>query len=313
MVPEIKEPIMSKLRERMRDAMVVRGFALRTQKSYIEALVRLSRYYNHSALERLEADQIEAWLLHMLKERKLSYSTVNQAASACRFLYGQVLKRGEAAIVIPRPKVPQRQPQLLAREEIARLFAASDDIASRTMLMTVYAAGLRVSEVCHLRVSDIDSHLDRMCLRIEQGKGAMDRYTLLSPSLLVVLRQYWRARQPGEWLFSGRDKGSARSIEWAQRAYRGAHSRAGLTKSGGIHTLRYPSTYCYTFRRTFYFQGIARCLGSVAGSWRPRLTASTCAWTADSERSSRQMIHGADSTTCDAGRVRSRISRRITV
>ena len=85
----------------------------------------------------------------------------------------------------------------MAREEIARLFAASDDIASRTMLMTVYAAGLRVSEVCHLRVSDIDSHLDRMCLRIEQGKGAMDRYTLLSPSLLVVLRQYWRARQPG--------------------------------------------------------------------------------------------------------------------
>ena len=230
---------MSKLRERMRDAMVVRGFALRTQKSYIEALVRLSRYYNHSSLERLEADQIEAWLLHMLKERKLSYSTVNQAASACRFLYGQVLKRGEAAIVIPRPKVPQRQPQLLAREEIARLFAASDDIASRTMLMTVYAAGLRVSEVCHLRVSDIDSHLDRMCLRIEQGKGAMDRYTLLSPSLLVVLRQYWRARQPGQWLFSGRDKGSARSIEWAQRAYRGAHSRAGLIKSGGIHTLRH--------------------------------------------------------------------------
>ena len=230
---------MSKLREQMRDAMVVRGFSPRTQDCYIAALVRLSRYYNNSGLVGLEAEQIEAWLLHMLKERKLSYSTVNQAASACRFLYGQVLKRREAAILIPHSKVPQRQPQLLAREELTRLFAAAGDIASRTMLMTVYAAGLRVCEVCRLRVADIDSHLDRMCLRIEQGKGAMDRYTLLSPTLLVVLRQYWRACQPGEWLFTGRDKGSPRSIEWAQRAYRGAHYQAGLTKSGGIHSLRH--------------------------------------------------------------------------
>ena len=230
---------MSKLREQMRDAMVVRGFSLRTQQCYIEALVRLSRYYNNSGLVGLEAEQIEAWLLHMLKDRKLSYSTVNQAASACRFLYGQVLKRHEAAILIPHSKVPQRQPQLLAREEIARLFAAADDIASRTMLMTVYAAGLRVSEVCRLRVADIDSHADRMCLRIEQGKGAMDRYTLLSPTLLGVLRQYWRARQPGKWLFSGRDRSSPRSIEWAQRAYRAAHHHAGLTKAGGIHSLRH--------------------------------------------------------------------------
>ena len=230
---------MSKLREQMRDAMVVRGYSLRTQECYIEALVRLSRYYNNSGLVGLEAAQIEAWLLHMLKDRKLSYSTVNQAASACRFLYGQVLRRREAAILIPRPKVPQRQPQLLAREEIARLFGATGDIASRTMLMTVYAAGLRVSEVCRLRLADIDSHVDRMCLRIEQGKGAMDRYTLLSATLLGVLRQYWRACQPGEWLFSGRDRSSPRSIEWAQRAYRAAHYHGGLTKSGGIHSLRH--------------------------------------------------------------------------
>ena len=208
---------MSKLREQMRDAMVVRGFSLRTQQCYIEALVRLSRYYNNSGLVGLEAAQIEAWLLHLLNDRKLSYSTVNQAASACRFLYGQVLKRREAAVLIPHAKVPQRQPELLAREEIARLFAATSDIACRTMLMTVYAAGLR----------------------IEQGKGAMDRYTLLSPTLLGVLRQYWRACQPGKWLFSGRDRRSARSIEWAQRAYRAAHHHAGLTKAGGIHSLRH--------------------------------------------------------------------------
>lgn len=234
---------MSKLREQMRDAMVVRGFALRTQQSYIEALAKLSRHYR-CALERLEPGQVEAWLLYLLKDRKLSYSTVNQAASACRFLYGQVLRRSQAAILIPRSKVPQRQPELLARKEIARLFEAAAGIADRTLLITVYATGLRVSEACHLRVADIDSHSDRMCIRIEQGKGAMDRYTLLSPSLLEELRRYWQACRPKMWLFEGRDAPSrdgpnARSIQWAQRAYRQAHYQAGLTKSGGIHTLRH--------------------------------------------------------------------------
>lgn len=229
---------MTALREQMRDAMVVRGFALRTQQSYVEVVRHLARYYQRSP-DQLSAAQVEAWLLHLIKDRKLSFSTVNQAASACRFLFWHVLNRREVGFVIPKPKVPQRQPQLLAREEIARLFAATDHPADRTMLMTTYAAGLRVSEVCQLRVSDIDSHADRMCLRIEQGKGAMDRYTLLSASLLEALRRYWRACRPGHWLFAGRDGAHERSIDWAQRAYRAAHHRAGLNKSGGIHTLRH--------------------------------------------------------------------------
>jgi len=229
---------MTALREQMRDAMVVRGFALRTQQAYIEVVGRLARYYRCSP-DQLSATQVEAWLLHLIKDRKLSFSTVNQAAGACRFFFWHVLNRREEGFAIPKPKVPQRQPELLSREEIARLFAATDHQAVRTMLMTVYAAGLRVSEVCLLRVSDIDSHADRMCLRIEQGKGAMDRYTLLSVSLLEVLRQYWRACHPGHWLFGAGHGERARSIEWAQRAYRAAHYRAGLSKAGGIHTLRH--------------------------------------------------------------------------
>jgi site-specific recombinase XerD len=187
----------------------------------------------------LSAAQVQAWLLHLIKERKLSFSTVNQAGSACRFLYWHVLNRRESSFEIPKPKTPQRQPQLLAREEIARLFEASRGPRARTLLMTVYAAGLRVSEVCRLRVSDIDSHADRMCLRIEQGKGAMDRYTLLSPTLLKLLRQYWQHERPKQYLFTAQRGEGPCDIEWAQRAYRWAHAQADLQKHGGIHTLRH--------------------------------------------------------------------------
>jgi integrase/recombinase XerD len=238
MFPGIKEPIMSKLREQVRDAMLVRGFAQRTQECYIEVLARLSKYYRCSP-QSLEVAQVEAWLLYLLKERKQSYSTVNQAASACRFLYRQVLSRPDAALLIPRPKVPQRQPELLARQELARMFEASNSIAARTMLMTVYATGMRVSELCHLRVADIDSHEDRMCVRIVQGKGAADRYTLLSATLLAQLRLYWQARRPKVWLFELKHTQQARSVNWAQRAYHQAHDAAGISKSGGIHTLRH--------------------------------------------------------------------------
>jgi integrase/recombinase XerD len=238
MFPNIKESNMTALREQMRDAMLIRGFAPRTQECYLEAVSHLARFYKSSP-DQLSAAQVQAWLLHLIKERKLSFSTVNQAGSACRFLYWHVLDRREASFLIPKPKTPQRQPQLLAREEIVRLFRASKGLRARTMLMTVYAAGLRVSEACRLRVCDIDSHADRMCLRIEQGKGAMDRYTLLSPSLLALLRQYWQHERPQLWLFAARGANQPCEVQWAQRAYRGAHAQAGLHKLGGIHTLRH--------------------------------------------------------------------------
>jgi site-specific recombinase XerD len=122
---------------------------------------------------------------------------------------------------------------------LAALFCATTDLKSRTLLMTIYAAGLRVSEACSLRVADIDSQADRMCLRVRQGKGARDRYTLLPPTLLAQLRLFWRAYRPKDWLFSNRSCTAALDIKGAQRRYYQACSSAGIGKLGGIHTLRH--------------------------------------------------------------------------
>jgi len=123
---------------------------------------------------------------------------------ACRFFYGTVLKRERAVFPVSMDQTPQRQPELLARDELAALFAGAASLKSRVMLQTTYATGLRVSKVCALRIADIDSHPDRMCLRVRQGKGGKDRYTLLPPTLLDALRHYWCAYHPKEWLFPSR-------------------------------------------------------------------------------------------------------------
>lgn len=228
----------SLLRQHMHDAMLVRGLAVRTRQSYLEAITQLAAFY-HTSPHHLTATQIEAWLLHLVTERKLSYSTVNQAASACRFLYGTVLKQEQVAFAVPMAKTPQRQPEILGRAELAALFAAAPNLQTRALLMTTYAAGLRVSEACALRVSDIDSQPDRMCLRVEQGKGARDRYSLLPPTLLTVLRLYWQAYRPKDWLFPNRNRTATLDVKGAQRRYYQSRHAAGLTKSGGIHTLRH--------------------------------------------------------------------------
>ncbi|MDD2806842.1 MAG: site-specific integrase [Elusimicrobiales bacterium] len=229
---------MSALRDHMQDAMRVRGFALRTRQSYVEAVARLARFYRASP-DRLTPEQVEGWLLHLVQDRKLSFSTVNQAASACRFLCGTVLGRDLAAFPVPMAKAPQRQPDILARAELAALFEAADSPKSRALLQTAYAAGLRVSELCALQVADIDSQPDRMCLRVRQGKGGQDRYTLLPPTLLEALRLYWRAYRPKDWLFPGREGLGPMDVKGAQRRYCKARDAAGIRKSGGIHSLRH--------------------------------------------------------------------------
>lgn len=229
---------MTPLRRRMIDAMIQRGFAQRTQESYVEAIVRMSRHYGRDPATYTAAE-VEAYLLYLIKERKLSYSTVNQAACASRFLFLTVLGYECARFPIPCAKAPQTQPHLLARAEIAALFAACVHPLHRTLLQTIYAAGLRVSEACALRVTDIDSQPDRMSVRVEQGKGAKDRYTLLAPTLYAHLREHARSYQTRQWLFPRRDGHRPLTIESAQRAYQGARARAGITKPGGIHTLRH--------------------------------------------------------------------------
>jgi site-specific recombinase XerD len=228
----------------MLDAMTVRGLAQRTQECYIEAVARLARHYRCSP-ELLSPAQVEAYLLHLVRERGLSYSSVNHAASASRFLFETVLGRPSdiAHLRPPMARVPQRQPELLAREEIARLLAHCSHPVHRTVLQTVYATGLRISEACALRVGDIDSAPDRMCVRVNAGKGGADRYSILSPSLLALLRRYSQTyapqRNPGRWLFAKPEGSAGVSIEAVQRAYQGARHKAGIGKRGSTHTLRH--------------------------------------------------------------------------
>lgn len=229
---------MTPLRQRMLDAMVLRGFSPRTQDSYTDAIYGMAKHYRRDPAQ-YSAQEVEAYLLHLLNDRHLSYSTMNQAACAARFLYEKVLGRERELFPIAMAKVPAKQPELLAREEIARLLAHCCHPVHRMLLQTIYASGLRVSEACALRVTDIDSHSDRMCIRVACGKGGRGRYTLLSPTLLANLRTFVRTFSPRTWLFCNHTGTQPVSIESAQRAYQGARHRARIMKSGGPHTLRH--------------------------------------------------------------------------
>lgn len=234
---------MTELRQRMMDAMLVRGLSVRTQECYVEAVARMARHY-HKSPALLSPAQVEAYMLHLVKDRKLSYSSVNHAASASRFLFEKVLGRStEAALRPPMAKVPQKQPELLSREQIAQLFACCTHPVHRMALQTIYATGLRVSEVCALRVSDIDSAPDRMCVRVVAGKGAADRYSILSPTLLELLRHYCRTYTPhrhtGQWLFANAQGTGALAVLNLQRSYQRARQQARIMKMGGTHTLRH--------------------------------------------------------------------------
>ena len=147
---------MTKLREAMEKAMVLRGFSERTHESYIHGVRGLAAYY-HRSPDQITNEEVRDYLVYLLRERQLTYSSCNLALNAIRFLFREVLKRPPQEIYLPRPRQPQRLPEILSREEVGRIFEAAEDLRHKTLLMTTYSAGLRVSEVCHLRVQDIDS------------------------------------------------------------------------------------------------------------------------------------------------------------
>jgi integrase/recombinase XerD len=228
---------MSPLRKQMEADMALRGLAYRTRQAYIESVAKFAKFYRRSP-DRITEPESQSYLLHLLQERKLAHSSCNVVASALQFFYRVTLKRPQAEFCLPRPKMPSRLPHILSREEVAALFEQTTNLKHRAFLMTTYGGGLRLLEVCHLKVSDLDS--DRMTIRVEQGKGAKDRYTLLSPSLLKELRRYWIAHRPALWLFpSPRVTDSPMNPHSAQRIFYAAKERAGITKQCGIHGLRH--------------------------------------------------------------------------
>ena len=227
---------MGALRKQMDGDLVVRGMSVRTREAYLGAVAGLAKHYGRRP-DQISKREVQNYLLHLIEKRKLAWSSCNIVAQGLKFFYRVTLKRSEAQFGIPRARQPQKLPEILSREEVMVLIERTANLKHRTLLMTAYAAGLRLNELCHLKVSHIDSA--RMTIRVEQGKGAKDRYTLLSPRLLSELRRYWIAQRPKDWLFPRRDASGPISDATVQKLFHAAKARAGIVKHGGIHALRH--------------------------------------------------------------------------
>ncbi|MGH8602611.1 MAG: tyrosine-type recombinase/integrase [Gammaproteobacteria bacterium] len=224
------------LRQKMQNDMVLRGMAARTQESYLRAVSGLARYYRRPP-DAISVHEVQSYLLYLLQERRLAPNTCHLVANGLQFFYRTTLGQAETEFYIPRPKQPKSLPQILSRQQIAKLFEVTTHLKHRALLMTTYSAGLRVSEVARLKVTDIDSQ--RMTLRVEQGKGAKDRYTILSKRLLLELRRYWVAYRPNSWLFPMRGGQHPMDPSSVQKVYYNAKRKAGIAKPCGIHGLRH--------------------------------------------------------------------------
>jgi integrase/recombinase XerD len=227
---------MSPLRRRMTEDMRLRNFAPGTVDVYVNCVARFARHFGKSP-ELLGPDDVRAYLLHLIDQRRSSWSYYNQNLQALRFLYNVTLGRDWVLKHLVCPKRPKRLPVVLSGEELVRFFAAIDGLKHRALLMTAYAAGLRVSEVAALRLEDIDSR--RMVIRVHQGKGSKDRYVMLSPKLLGLLRTYWKAARPQVWLFPGGSADRPITPSAVRKACQRAREAAGLGKHVTVHTLRH--------------------------------------------------------------------------
>ena len=227
---------MTPLRQKMIEAMQVRGFSVRTHQSYLAAVSALAKYYGRSP-DELGRDELQAYFLYLVKERGLSGASCRLYLNAIRFLYLQVLARDAFEVSLQVPRKAQRIPELLTRKEVRAVLASVANLKHQTLLRLCYGCGLRVSEVVAVKVRQLDG--ERHLLRVEQGKGAMDRSVIVSPTLLEHLRRYWQDYRPRTWLFPGQRHSEPLGIQSAQRVFTAAKRRAGIDKIGGIHSLRH--------------------------------------------------------------------------
>jgi site-specific recombinase XerD len=225
----------------MIDDMTLRRLAPKTQTAYLRSVVRFTRFFGQSP-ELASPEDLRRFQLHLV-ETGVSPTTINATLTGLGFLFGVTLERPNVLKRTSRVRPPQKLPRVLSVEEVERLLAGASNPKHRAALAVAYGAGLRASEVVHLKVTDIDS--DRMFLRVEQGKGRRDRYALLSPTLLELLRAWWRAghargqMRPGGWLFPGRNPVNPLSTRQLNKACHLAAAAAGLDQRVSMHTLRH--------------------------------------------------------------------------
>ena len=228
---------MTALRERMIEDMRIRNLAPNTQISYLQQVSLFARYFAKSP-NVLGREEIRAYQVYLTEEKKLSPRSITIAVSALRFLYKVTLRREwNLEEIIPAPKQPQKLPVILSPEEVLEFLSCVRGHNHRTILTCCYAAGLRISEVVALEVSHIDSR--RMMIRVQQGKGQKDRYVMLSPKLLEILREWWRRDRSQHWLFPGNIPGRHISTDAVEHACQEAHRLCRLAKPITPHSLRH--------------------------------------------------------------------------
>lgn len=213
---------MGALRDRMHANMRLRNFSPRTINAYLWHVKEFTRYFGKSP-DLLGEEEVRQYLQYLLDERKVSWSNMNIGYSALKFFYVDTLHRDWQVDKIPRPKGESRLPVVLSRRELKELFSATRNLKHRVIFKTIYSAGLRISEAANLKPYHIES--DSMRIRVEQGKGKKDRYTLLSETVLVELRDYWRTYQPTDWLFFAQSKSRPICVSTIQVAFRAAKKK----------------------------------------------------------------------------------------
>lgn len=227
---------MSKLREQMKRDLELRGFSDKTVSSYLNQVARYAVYYGRSP-ELLGTEEIKNYLHYLIAEKKLSSSYINQAYSGLRFLYETTLNKTWNIKSIPRVKKEKKLPVVLSKAEIKSIINTTKNIKHRAILMTIYGAGLRLSEVLNLKLTDIDS--SNMQIHVRQGKGKKDRYTLLSEENLNILRTYYDMYRPKTWMFPGRDEEKPLSTRSVEKILENSIKKAEIKKLATVHSLRH--------------------------------------------------------------------------
>jgi integrase/recombinase XerD len=207
-----------------------------TIRNYCSAICEFIHFFNGRQLDMLEIKDIEKYLLYITTERHVSVSYHNISIGAIRFLFEKVLNKAETGAIIERPRTEKILPAVLSEDEVIRIFNSVENIKQKCILITIYSAGLRLSEVVSLRINDIDS--ERMKIFVKGGKGKKDRYTLLSKELVSLLRTYYQVERPKHWLFEGA-AGGQYSTGSVQNIMREAVKKAGIKKHATVHTLRH--------------------------------------------------------------------------
>jgi len=227
---------MTNLRQRMYEDMQIRNLSKNTQKRYVDRVAAFAKYYRRSP-EDLGLEEIRLYQLYLLNEKKVSSSTLNVTVCALRFLYKITLRQEWDVERIPHARREKKLPVVLSPQEVVQFLGAVKSKKYRCMLVIAYSAGLRISEVTRLKLKDIDSK--RMSIRVEQGKGHKDRYVMLSPNLLTLLREYWKAYRPSDWLFPGSLPDRPIAPGTVRTVCRYANLASGLNKHVTPHTMRH--------------------------------------------------------------------------